>query len=502
MALNTYGGFAQGFQQGFGLMEGVKGRRLKEDMFENTKEKQALDEQYRQDTLDFQKTQEQNTQDYRTQDLDYKRQSAESSAALSALNAQISQLNAQTAGTKADTANLEAKALLDPNSLVSKEKQAEIDKAEADIASTEEATAVSRANRTEYQNAAILNRLYAISNRSNNGPLGESDLAQYQQDVEALTGGGRFDLGFILNPATEDSMVTIQNFVQNLSDGSDPEMTPEVVGAFDDMLGVGKSAAVGRTLDDTFVNAPDWMKDGKHKVVSQGLHEVGSYDGQQFGGTMYVMVENQETGDVYPYFPPLTSNRSNKSNQPLSLTFDEAMQGTAGTAHMIRSVTPVLKEHAKQARVKTLFGDNKGDSGVDKFNAAVDRRLEEVRQGIQSGADPKSLMFMPNAENATVSERLGYAETDENRRRIEHEILYGPKNKTQDNVRVSEWFQETSQALNNMPMPNGFKTNLGGVVKGQWTPQNVSILQGYYNDDGTISDEKGLIAALQQLKFI
>ena len=86
--------------------------------------------------------------------------------------------------------------------------------------------------------------------------------------------------------------------------------------------------------------------------------------------------------------------------------------------------------------------------------------------------------------------------------RIEHEILYGPQNKKQDNVRVGEWFQETSAQLNNAPLPNGFKTNLGGVVKGQWTPQNVSILQGYYNADGSIADEQGLIAALQKLKFI
>ena len=479
MALNTYGGFAQGFQQGFGLMEGVKGRRLKEDMFENQKEQQALDEQFRRDELEFREDQEQNTADYRAEDLKYKKASAEASASLAALNAQIAEINAKTAGTKADTANLEARALLDPNSLQSKEKQAEIDKKQAEIDQTNETIAADRANRTEYQNAAILNRLYAISTRSNNGPLGESDLAQYQKDVEALTGGGRFDLGFILNPATEDSMRTIGNFVQNLADGSNPEMTPEVVGAFDDMLGIGTSAAVGRVLDDSFVNAPDWMKDGKHKIVSQGLHEIGSYDGTNFSGTMYVMVENQETGEVYPYFPPLTSNRSNMNNQPLNLTFDEAMQATAGTAHMVRSVTPVLKEHAKQARIKTLFGDNKGNNGVDKFNAAVDRRLKEVRDGIQSGASPDSLAFMPNADLASVNEKLGYAETDHNRKRIEHEILYGPQNKKQNNVRVGEWFQETSAQLNNAPLPNGFKTNLGGVVKGNWTPQNVSILQGY-----------------------
>jgi len=502
MALNTYGGFAQGFQQGFGLMEGVKGRRLKEEQFENQKEKQGLDEQYRQDTLSFQKEQEQNTQDYRAQDLDYKRASAESSASLSAITSQTALINAQTAGVKADTELAKQKQLTDVNSLASQEKQAGIDKTQAETASKKEATILAGSQRAEHENAGILNRLYKISSGAKDRSLGESELEYFRQGQEDLKGGGRFDLGFILNPSTEDSIGTVRNFVQNLADGSNPEMTPELVGAFDDMLGVGKSAAVGRTLDDTFVNAPDWMKDGNHKIVSQGLHEIGSYDGQQFGGTMYVMVKNQKTGDIYPYFPPLTANRSMGDNKALTLSFDEAMQATAGTSHMVRSVAPRIEKHAKEAKIKTIYGDGKGKSGMDAFGVAVDRRLEQVRKGIQNGASPTSLPFMEDLTSATVSEKLAFADTDKYRRQIEHEILYGPQNKKQDNVRVSEWFQETSTALNDMPMPNGFKTNLGGVVKGQWTPQNVSILQGFYNPDGTISDEQGLIAQLQALQFI
>lgn len=495
MALNTYGGFAEGFQQGFGLMEGAAQRRAQ-------REKMQLDEDFRREQLDFQKEQQQDLQAYREKDLGIKELTAEQTANLKVLQSEIAKSQAATNETKAETALLEQQQLTDPNSLASQKKQAELAKLKSETEQRNLETKTTANNNSEFDNAVILNKLYEISTRTKNSPLGESELAEYAKGVNALTGGGRFDLGFILNPATEDSMREIQNFVQNLADGSNPEMTPQVVGAFDDMLGIGKSAAVGRVLDESFINAPDWMKDGKHKVVSQGLHEVGSYDGKKFSGTLYVMVQNQESGEVYPYFPPLTSNRSNASNQPLNLTFNEAMQATAGTAHMIRSVAPELEQHAKQAKIKEMFGDRKGNSGVDKFNAAVDRRLEEVRRGIQSGASPSSLAFMPNMEGATVSEKLDYAATDENRRKIEHEILYGPQNKKQDNVRVNEWFQETSQALNNAPLPNGFKTNLGGIIKGQWTPQNVSILQGYYDSDGNISDEKGLIQALQKLNFL
>ena len=42
MALNTYGGFSQGFQQGFGLMESAQNRKLKEEQLENAEETQAL----------------------------------------------------------------------------------------------------------------------------------------------------------------------------------------------------------------------------------------------------------------------------------------------------------------------------------------------------------------------------------------------------------------------------------------------------------------------------
>ena len=62
MALNTYGGFSQGFQQGFGLMESAQNRKLKEEQLENAEETQALDEQFRRDQLQFQRDQEANTQ--------------------------------------------------------------------------------------------------------------------------------------------------------------------------------------------------------------------------------------------------------------------------------------------------------------------------------------------------------------------------------------------------------------------------------------------------------
>jgi hypothetical protein len=503
MALNTYGGFAQGFQQGFGLMEGVKGRRLKEEQFENQKEKQGLDEQYRQDTLSFQKEQEQNTQDYRSQDLDIKRASAEASASLSAITSQTALLNAQTAGVKADTELAKQNQLTDPSSLASQEKQASIDKVKAEQTKLEEETSRSASNRSEYENAARLNKLFDLAQKSQARPLTNDEIDFFTQTSNELQGGGRFDLGYILSEETQDGITAIGNYVTNLANGQPSDMTAEVMNAFDGVLGISKSAAVGRTIDDSFVNAPDWMKGGDHKIVSQGLHEVGSYNGRDISGTMYVMVENQDTGEVYPYFPPLTASRNNVDNKALTLTFDEVMQASAGTAHMIQQIAPVLERPAKEAKIKSMFGDNKGSNGVEQFNAAVDRRLESVRKGIQSGSNTNNYFFDTGGmSNASTSEKLAYADSDENRRKIEQEILYGPQNKKNNLNRIGEWFQETSEALNDMPMPNGFKTNLGGVVKGQWTPQNVSILQGFYNPDGTISDEQGLIAQLQALQFI
>lgn len=498
MALNTYGGFSQGFQQGFGLMESAQNRKLKEEQLENAEETQALDEQFRRDQLQFQRDQEANTQAYRKKDLEYKEQAAQSSAELNALKAQIELINANTASTKANTANLEAKQQEDPNSLTSLKKQAEIDKQQADIDKTKEETNQKIKLRTQEENAVRLDRMYKTALRAKNDPLTNTEIEAFRADQEALTGQGRFDLGFILNPQKEDSFATIDNVLRNLASGGQVDMTPEVVGAFDDVLGIGKSAAVGRTLDDSFVNAPDWMKDGKHRIVSQGLHEIGSFDGKTFGGTMYVLVENTANGKVYPYFPPLTSNRSMRDNQPLSLTLDEAMQASAGTAYMIRNIAPVLKEQARDARIFMKYGEN----GVEKFNADVDRKLEAIRKAIHGGSNPQTLIMFEGMQDATQTEKLGLTQTYEFLKQLEHDILYGAENKKEDNMRVDEWFKETSASLNNAPMPKGYKKNLGQIIQGNWTPQNVSTLQGYYNPDGTISDEQGLLNALRQLQFI
>ena len=121
----------------------------------------------------------------------------------------------------------------------------------------------------------------------------------------------------------------------DMASGSNAEMTPELRAAFGGALGLNKSAAIGREIDESFVNAPDWMKGKGLRLKGQGLHEVGTSDGNNLSGTLYVLAEDSE-GNSFPYFPPLTATRNFADNQPLNLEFGEASQVLAGTAHMIQ----------------------------------------------------------------------------------------------------------------------------------------------------------------------
>jgi len=287
----------------------------------------------------------------------------------------------------------------------------------------------------------------------------------------------------------------------DMSSGSNPEMTPELRAAFGGALGLTKSAAIGREIDDSFVNAPDWMKSKNLRISGQGLHEVGTSDGKALSGTLYVLAEDAD-GNTYPYFPPLTAKRNFANNQPLDLEMGEAVQALAGTAHMIQQIGPKLGRDVRAAKIHTMYGGNKD------FDAAVNAKLETIRKGIQSGATPTESIVngLNGMANATVSEKLSMTKTDEYRRAIEHDILFGPTDDTSEQFKIQEWFESTSSALAGAPVPKGVgAANLGELMNrsnSSFNYQNASILQGYYNEDGEIEDSAGLIEQLNLLNLL
>jgi hypothetical protein len=108
--------------------------------------------------------------------------------------------------------------------------------------------------------------------------------------------------------------------------------------------------------------------------------------------------------------------------------------------------------------------------------------------------------------NATVSEKLSMTKTEEYRRAVEHDMLFGPTDDTSEQFKIQEWFEATSSALASAPVPKGVEAkNLGELMNrsnASFNYQNASILQGYYNEDGEIEDSAGLIEQLNLLNLL
>jgi len=500
MGLNTYGGFAQGFQQGFGLMEGAVQRRAQ-------REKMQLDEDFRREQLDFQKEQQEDLQAYREKDLGIKELTAEQTANLKVLQSEIAKSQAETNKTKAETALLKQQQLTDPNSLASQKKQSDINKVNQE-------TALAKANRSEFDNAVVLGDLYELGLKAQNSGLDDLEKNLFMEQMGLLSDTGRFSLSTVLDPQQQRSAGIINSTLQKLASQQPVEASPDVVAAFGDVMGINKSAAVGRVIDDTFVNAPAFMKDGNHVIEGQSLYGISSLNQGKFGGDIAVFVRNKQTGEAYPYLAPLTSNRSMASNEAVDFTLNEAAQVAAGTHHMIRAVAPAISREAKDARIKELYGDAKGASGKKEFDEVVKADLQLQINAIQNGAKPSSIPFMPTEiQAADINQQIGFLKSTEYKHLVEHDKLFGANNSAQKINDVQEWYQGASRALAKAPMPDvqkysstpllqKFPATLGELLGDDMNIRNVASLHGYFNPDGSFADEKGLVEALKRLKFI
>ena len=480
-------GFADGFRSGFGLISDVKDRELKRDQVE-------ADEAYK-------KRQADDLAEYRKEDLRIKEAAQTSAAGLDAIRLNTEQTRANTAALAAKTANKKALDATNPESIDYMKGMSEIAENEAQRDNYESQAAERNQKLSMDQGALNVQEIANYTAQSDIQGLGPEELRRISALIDENSSQSSFNLGYLTSPQTARSMAAIQTYMGDMSSGSNPEMTPELRAAFGGALGLTKSAAIGREIDDSFVNAPDWMKNKNLRISGQGLHEVGTSDGKALSGTLYVLAEDAD-GNMYPYFPPLTAKRNFANNQPLDLEMGEAVQALAGTAHMIQQIGPKLGRDVRAAKIHTMYGGNKD------FDAAVNAKLETIRKGIQSGATPTESVvnWRDEMANATVSEKLSMTKTDEYRRAIEHDILFGPTDDTSEQFKIQEWFESTSSALAGAPVPKGVDAaNLGELMNrsnASFNYQNASILQGYYNEDGEIEDSAGLIEQLNLLNLL
>ena len=307
MAVKNYGGFGSGFAQGFGLVQN----------FYDAQDTKQYREQKRVDDL----KRDELTADYRASrlesDANFREAEAKrrSNETLATTAYRTAELTARSANEERDDtrANRELDFKESPDNPVNMNAKRELLTAQRDAR-------LDSAFDTKIDAADRVNTIYELA--SSGRDLDQSDLANIDELVSSNS-GTLFDVNSMVDYVSQQNSQEILAYNDQLARGGKAEMSDSTIEAYSRTLGTGRTAALCRRVDASFSNAPDYMKDGNHVVSGQGLYSVDATanpaGGVSANGVLYVNVENQKTGEVYPYFPPVTSGRTPYSTEAIDL---------------------------------------------------------------------------------------------------------------------------------------------------------------------------------------
>jgi hypothetical protein len=473
-------GFTDGFRTGYGLVSDVKDRELKKTQLENAQSN--ADRNFGAAEED-----RKSTADYRAEDLRIKNINAGTDAAYKAGQLGVQQTQADTANVNAKTAQDKLNNLSDKTSIEYLEKEANIAAKNAATASsvastgkTNQETSVSEGQQKRFQSALNVDYVYKHADNAK-GLYDTETLLEVAKKYQENKGTGIFNFGTLSADVHLRGTQEIGTFLQDSAAGLDPLMSPSIKRAFTTALGIDSSAAFGRTVDQTFKNAPVALQNGKYKIVGQGIHSATMSKGK-VGGQLFVEVVNSEDPkDRQFYFPPLTESRSYIDSDNIQLNVEDVMSGVAGAAHFIQNVGPAIKPLVKQARILTKYGNDEGDNGVQNFQAEVTKILESNRKAIQNGSNTGSLFGGVDA-SLTRDQQLSEPEMADMKNRIEERLLFGAQEKPRQEE-VERWLAETEVDVKAAKFDDSGQT-LGQIIsEDQWSPQLVSSLNAHFDGD-------------------
>jgi hypothetical protein len=135
-----------------------------------------------------------------------------------------------------------------------------------------------------------------------------------------------------------------------------------------------RGALVGRTVDESFPNAPEAYKDGNWEVVDRRVINA-SADPQTgtLGADVTVVIRDKNTGDVAYYDAPLTANRTPDGDRA-SVSIEDAISGVAGVSMMVQELEK-NRPMIEQALIRSNFESEQA------FNGLVEAELQNLKAG-------------------------------------------------------------------------------------------------------------------------
>lgn len=458
-------GFAEGALAGFGAV----------NKFYDDKRRRDLDQ-----------TQIDNLKDYRDETLEgarldrgLKRERLDADILRNDRLDSISELNAQTALLRAQTAgSVEQRAVasLNDDGLTPKEV--------ADIDYTNARTETARlANQSADQNQSRVTQALQVQDIYNLATQSSALTTEQREKLYGLIAdnsetSGMFNIANLTSQAMRDSDVKINGVFEQLAnmDPSNPQpitLDRGQIDAFSRALGLNDPKYIGRQVDSSFVNAPNWIKvddaTGKDRnavVTGATLYEPElkpSGAEPTIGGMMAVITRDSD-GQVGLYFPDLTTARDPSTGDAINLSLGEVSQVVAGGAYTRQSLNqnPMFQKVSDDALIQLKYGDNKGDTGQDRYSQIVQRELAEIMKAAEADADRDPFGYVQQGEDL---KDLAFNQQEVLKQRIADKYLRGiPPVST--GALIEEFLRENSAAMAEFELPFKSGTNLAPRSRG------------------------------------
>lgn len=370
-------GFADGFTQGFGLVNDAYTGKRKLDMAE-----EEMTYQREQDRLNRE-------QDQRNFDAEQEAAERRYQAQMKKLQDQYELDSQQLAISQTDA---EGKAAL-------RKIQAETASAQGKLAEAERRVVEKEQQESEALSAiAQLDQIIMAAKRNGTQP----DMAVVSELIGKTQGAGRFDITVALGADYQSSLAGLTNTLSTqLNNGEFDGSDPRILMGVDALINSQKGRMIGQTIDESFLNAPEQYRTGDYKIVSREAYNVdvseGAMDGQgppQLMVSSDVLVTAQDSdGNIVQYVAPMTDGRSGQTGEKVKIPATTMFDGIAGSAVLVDYLNTNFSDYIKAAKIEEL-------GGQQKFQQAVAANTEAIVA--MAEARPDSNTYLSNKKNGDL----------------------------------------------------------------------------------------------------
>jgi len=375
--LSSTGGFADGFTSGFGLMNQAYTDKRKLDQAEENmqyeRERDAARD--RQTQLNFDAQQEKLDRQF---ELDTKKLAAQEDA---------NKISRETGLATANAAQL---------------------RAETDAATEARLQAAADAEQAEREKAEYLTRASNAYGRINTMLQAPVGTYSYDQIIAAIdeTAGGSLDIRTLLGADFQADIAGMTAELRKGLEGGNLDLNNRaILDGLTSLFDNRRGKLIGKTVDETFVNAPDQFKTGDWEVADRFVTNVkqNADNPSMLSATVGVRVVNKKTGESAYYDAPLTENRG--AGAPAAgISIEQALDGIAGTSMLLQEIEKFRPE-IENGLIQQRFGGDRL-----KFENAVEAEVQRtLKQAATDGEDAKSVIPTKVNGALTIDDHINLA---------------------------------------------------------------------------------------------